>query len=487
MAVSAEKRIDVAAQEALGRAGLPRGSAIVVAVSGGPDSLALLHALERAARDERVLLHGAHLDHRLRGEASRSDARYVAEVFRGLGIEATVDEADVASYRTEHRLSIEDAARRVRYDFLGRVAAEREAVAIALGHTADDQAETVLMHVLRGSGLTGLAGMQESVSRRLSGRDVLLMRPLIAASRQETEAYCQALGLEPRHDETNLIPELMRNRLRSELLPQLEQYNPAVREALVRLSRSASRDADYLAAEVSRVLPDVGGLDKEAELFTIDREAFSRLPLSLQGHLLRRAFQEVKGDLVDLEQVHVDDMVRLIDGPAGRSLDLPSELVFTVGYGSATIGSEGVDRCPLPPLDGEHELTLPGETRVGEWVISTSLVDQPSHGERAQTPDSSPDFQKNHTISLDAQSIGGPITVRSRRPGDRFHPLGMQNAKKLQDFMVDSKVPRSWRDRVPLVVAPTGIAWVVGWRPAEWAKVRNDGRPALVLTFRHDG
>ena len=484
MAVSTEKRIDDAVRAALGRAGVTRGSMIVIAVSGGPDSLALLHALERAARDGSILLHGAHLDHRLRGEASRSDARFVAEVFRGLGIEGTVEEADVASYRKKHRLSVEDAARRVRYDFLGRVAAERKAVAIALGHTADDQAETVLMHVLRGSGLTGLAGMQESASRRLSGRDVLLLRPLIGVSRHETEKYCQSLGLEPRHDETNLIPELMRNRLRSELLPLLEQYNPAVKEALVRLSRSASRDMDYLVTEVSRVLPDVGGLDKETGLFTIDRKAFSRLHPSLQGHLLRRAFQQVKGDLGDLEQVHVDEMMRLIAGPAGRSADLPSDLIFTVGYESATIGREGADTCPLPPLDGEHELALPGETRVGGWVVSTAVVDDPEPGGReAETSG----VQPAHTATLNAGSLGGRISVRSRRPGDRFQPLGMPNAKKLQDFMVDSKVPRSWRDRVPLVVAASGIAWVVGWRPAEWAKIRNDGEPAVQITFRHDG
>ena len=486
MAVSTEKRIDDAVRAALRRADVPGSSTIVVAVSGGPDSLALLHALERAARDGGVLLHGAHLDHRLRGEASRSDARFVAEVFRGLGIEGTVEEGDVASYRKKHRLSIEDAARRVRYDFLGRVAAERQAVAIALGHTADDQAETVLMHVLRGSGLTGLAGMQESASRRLSGHDVLLLRPLLGATRQETEAYCQALGLEPRHDETNLIPELMRNRLRSELLPLLEQYNPAVREALVRLSRSASRDRDYLATEVSRVLPDVGRLDKETGLFTIDRKAFSRLHPSLQGHLLRRAFQEVKGGFGDLEQVHVDEMVRLITGPAGRSLDLPSELVFSVGYGSSTIGREGVDTCPLPPLDREHELALPGETRVGGWVISTAVVDDLGPGEReAEAPDLSPGLKPAHKATLNAGSLGERISVRSRRPGDRFQPLGMSNPKKLQDFMVDSKVPRSWRDRVPLVVAARGIAWVVGWRPAEWAKIRNDGEPAVQITFHH--
>lgn len=481
MSASPVNRLDRSVDDALDRAGLPRGSTVVVAVSGGPDSLALLHALDRAARGGRVRLHGAHLDHRLRGEASSADARFVAEVFHGLGIESTVDDADVAAYQREHGLSLEDAARRVRYEFLGRVAAERKAAAIALGHTSDDQAETVLMHLIRGSGLTGMAGMRELSPRLLSGRPVLLLRPMLMVSRQETEAYCLELALAPRQDESNLLPDVTRNRIRAEIMPLLEQFNPAVRDALVRLARSVSLDADYLADEVSRVLPEVGRMDESSQAFTIDREAFSHLPPSLQGHLLRRAFQEVTSTLEDLRQSHVDEMARLIAGPAGRSLDLPSGLAFTVDYESAAIGPSGADRCPLPPLEGEVELAVPGETRVGGWTVSTAVVERPGlagpEGESWQA----------YEAALDAKSMEGPLLVRTRRPGDRFQPLGMSGSKKLQDFMVDSKVPRAWRDRVPLVVAQGRIAWVVGWRPAEWAKARDDGSPDLVIGFRQDG
>ena len=481
MSASPVNRLDRSVDDALARAGLPRGSTVVVAVSGGPDSLALLHALDRAARGGRVRLHGAHLDHRLRGEASSADARFVAEVFHGLGIESTVDDADVAAYQREHGLSLEDAARRVRYEFLGRVAAERKAAAIALGHTSDDQAETVLMHLIRGSGLTGMAGMRELSPRLLSGHPVLLLRPMLMVSRQETEAYCLELALAPRQDESNLLPDVTRNRIRAEIMPLLEQFNPAVRDALVRLARSVSLDADYLADEVSRVLAEVGRMDESSQAFTIDREAFSHLPPPLQGHLLRRAFQEVSGTLEDLRQIHVDEMARLIAGPAGRSLDLPSGLAFTVDYESAAIGPSGADRGPLPPLEGEVELAVPGETLVGGWTVSTAVVERPGltgpKGESWQT----------YEAALDAKSMEGPLQVRSRRPGDRFQPLGMSQPKKLQDFMVDSKVPRAWRDRVPLVVAQGRIAWVVGWRPAEWAKSRDDGSPALVIGFRQDG
>ena len=481
MPASPVNRLDRTVDDALARSELPRGSTVVVAVSGGPDSLALLHALNRAARGGRVRLHGAHLDHRLRGEASTADARFVTEVFHGLGIEYTVDDADVGAYREAHRLSLEDAARRVRYEFLGRVAAKYEAAAIALGHTSDDQAETVLMHLIRGSGLTGLAGMRELSPRRLSGRRVLLLRPMLAVSRQETEEYCRELGLAPRQDESNLLPDVTRNRIRTEIMPLLERFNPAVRDALVRLARSVSLDVDHLADEVSRVLPEVGRMDGSSQAFTIDREAFSHLPRSLQGHLLRRAFQEVSGRLEDLGQAHVDEMARLIAGPAGRSLDLPSGFAFTVGYESAAIGPGGLDRCPLPALEGEMELAVPGETRVGDWTVSTAVADRSGlagpDGEGWQT----------YEAALDAKSMEGPLHVRTRRPGDRFQPLGMSRSKKLQDFMVDSKVPRAWRDRVPLVVAQRGIAWVVGWRPAEWARTLDENGPVLVITFRQSG
>ena len=481
MPASPVNRLDRSVDDALARAGLTRGSTVVVAVSGGPDSLALLHALNRAARGGRVHLHGAHLDHRLRGEASKADARFVAEVFHGLGIESTVEDEDVQAYREEHSLSVEDAARRLRYEFLGRVAAAHGAAAIALGHTSDDQAETVLMHLIRGSGLAGLAGMRELSPRHLSGRHVLLLRPMLTVSRQETEAYCHELGLAPRRDESNLIPDVTRNRLRAELMPQLERFNPAIRDALVRMARSVSLDANYLADEVSRVLPGVGEIDDSGQEFTIDREAFSMLPHSLKGHLLRRAFQEVSGTLEDLGQVHVDEMARLIAGPAGRSLDLPSGLAFTVDYESAAIGPGGLDRCPLPPLEGEVELTVTGETHVGGWTVSTKVV------ERLGLAGSDGEGWQAYEAALDAKSMEGPLHVRTKHPGDRFQPLGMTQSKKLQDFMVDSKVPRAWRDRVPLVVTPGGIAWVVGWRPAEWARVLGGDGPALVITFRRAG
>ena len=222
------------------------GRSLVVAVSGGPDSLALLHALV-AVRDRLNLrLHGAHLDHGLRGAASASDAEFAGRTFRRLGVPCTVERADVGAFRTAHRVSLEVAAREVRYAFLARVASGQRAEAVVLGHTADDQVETVLMHLVRGSGLTGLRGMEAVSRREIAGVETTLLRPLLSMSREETVEYCRASGLRPRLDESNLSGEMTRNRIRSDLLPLLETFNPAIRDAIIRLSRTAGRDLELL-------------------------------------------------------------------------------------------------------------------------------------------------------------------------------------------------------------------------------------------------
>ena len=464
---------------ALEKAGLGSGKLVVVAVSGGPDSTAMLGALAVLGDELRMRLHGAHLDHGLRGDASREDARFVADTFRRLGIDHTVEAADVPSFQRENRLSMEEAARSVRYGFLARVAAETEADAIALGHTADDQAETVLMHIIRGTGLTGLRGMEPAASRIFGGTEVLLVRPLIGLSHRDALEYCRALKLEYRQDESNLSLDPQRNRVRLELLPILETYNPAVRNALVRLSSSAAQDLAYLDTQVERAWEEAGGEDGTG--VTLSRAAFSKLAPALQSHLLRRAVRAAKGDAVDLEQSHVDRMARLMGGRAGTNLDLPGGITFRVGYQEATLAAAGREVCPLPPIEEEQPIAVPGETVLGGWRVIAGLTE----GRRMLGVGDGPASNgplPNPVERFDANGLEGEVLVRSRVDGDRFQPLGMGRSKKLQDFMVDAKIPRGWRDRVPLVVSPRGIAWVVGWRIAEWAKV-TETEPQIELRF----
>ena len=455
------------------------GKSLVVAVSGGPDSLALLYSLHSLHTELQLRLHGAHLDHGLRGEASRADARYVRGIFESLELPYTLETADVASFQAEHRVSPEQAARTVRYDFLARVARHENADAVALGHTADDQAETVLMHIIRGSGLAGLRGMETMATRRYEEGDIRLFRPMLSIARHETVEYCRISGLEPREDESNLSQEFTRNRVRHELFPLLEQFNPAVRDALVRLASSTRHDLSFIEREVDARWRSIATVGQGRVCLRIDE--LRGLDPAIQGHLVRRAVGSVKGDLEDLHQVHSEDMLHLIAGPAGKALDLPGGLRFTVGYHAATI-AEGQDGCSSPGIVGEQALKMPGETLFGGWRITADLIQRQSEIRAARLHAASDDF----SAVLNGDVAQGRLVVRGRRDGDRFQPLGMKGHKKLQDFMVDAKIPREGREGVPIVSSASGIVWVVGHRIADWARVPDDASKCLVLRFDRD-
>ena len=448
-------------------------SPIVVAVSGGPDSMALLLLLAQLGDARGLTLQVAHLDHGLRGSSAQSDARFVEETARGLGLSCTLGTEDVMSYRTARGLSLEEAARDVRYTFLSRVAAERGARAVALGHTSDDQAETILMHILRGSGLTGLAGMSPISYRTSHGRDegVALLRPLLDATRSETAAYCLWKGVTPREDETNRSLGFARNRTRLELFPFLENYNPRIREALLRLGSSAALDQDYMLREAQRALDVLVTSDDNA--VRIEREGFSSLHAAQKRGLLRLIYQSITGSTEGLEHSHIESMVGASGAGSGKSVDLPGNLVFSVGYESLILTARGKTDPDSHTFEGEYALSIPGDTRVPGWTVATRLV------QRAEGPmDVGP-----YSALLDAERAGGGLYVRGRRPGDAFTPLGMSGSRKLQDFMVDSKIPAASRDSVPLVASERGIAWVVGHRIADWAKVREETREVLEISF----
>ena len=471
---------------ALRDAGLTGGSRLIAAVSGGPDSLALFNALLRLREELGLALHGAHLDHGLRGDPGRADARFVAETFLEAGIDYTVETADVDGYRRERKLSVEEAARDVRYDFLGQVAASRKADGVVLGHTSDDQAETVLMHVVRGSGLTGLRGMEPVSRRKLAGREVVLVRPLLRLSRADTVEYCRVLSLEPRLDASNLSVKYTRNRVRNELIPVLEELNPSIRDSLVRLARAAAQDLAHLDETVDSIWPTVVSIGTGRA--DVDKGPALDLSPAVLTHLLRRCIEAVKGDLNGIELVHVDAMVRLLGGEAGKSLDLPEGLAFEVGYDKASIVLGDVDSSPLPRLDGVHALAVPGETVVGGWTVVATLApaEEGTSHENVDRAECAPDGLR---ARFDADAVGeGLVVVRARRPGDRFQPLGMADTKKVQDFMVDSKVPKQWRDRVPIVESDGRILWVAGWRIGDWAKVTEETERVMVLTMeRYEG
>ena len=262
------------------------GDTVVVAVSGGPDSLCLLHALARLRGELGICLHVAHLDHGLRGAESGSEADFVRETAAEWGIAATVEHIDVAAYRSQHRLTLEEAARQVRYDFLARVARATSAAAVAVAHTADDQAETIVMHLLRGAGLTGLRGMLPVSAWK---GETTIIRPLLDVWRRNVEAYCAANNLQPRRDRSNDDRRLWRNRVRLEILPYLEQASPGLRASLVRTAAVVAGDDRYLE-DVVRAAAD-RMVSTSDGIVSIDTQAWRELPPALQRRLLREAWR----------------------------------------------------------------------------------------------------------------------------------------------------------------------------------------------------
>ena len=298
-------------------------------VSGGADSVCLLHILAGLQEKLGITVRVAHLNHMLRGAESDGDARYVSRLAKKLGVAATIEKRDVKAYQAEHRVSLEDAARQVRYRFFAEVAEEVGASRVAVGHTSDDQAETILMHLVRGAGPTGLLGMRPLTiwtSPGLAGLTVI--RPLLAVSREETRAYCREYRLTPREDSSNLSLSPFRNRIRQELLPLLRGYNPRIGEALIRNSDTLAADLSFLEECVSEVWPKVASEENGA--IVLDRDSVVSLHPAVQRHLLRRVTREVLGDLEDIEWKHIEKMRDGLTLRKGKRVILPRKLTLSV-------------------------------------------------------------------------------------------------------------------------------------------------------------
>jgi tRNA(Ile)-lysidine synthase len=442
---------------------LAAGETAVIAVSGGPDSLCLLHVL-RCLHDELgVRLHVAHLNHGLRGEDSDADADFVRQTAAEWGIAATVERADVRMHQKAHGLSLEAAARQVRYAFLERVAGQVGAAAIAVAHTADDQVETVLMHLLRGAGMTGLRGMLP-VQRRADG--LRLVRPLLTVSRRDIEAYCASEGLHPRLDRSNLDDRLWRNRLRLRIIPYLETQSPRLRETLLRTALILAADDEYLTEHVQALLPGIVRFHDGAA--TINLTAWRSLAAAVQRRVVREAWRWVAGNSDDLTWAHVEQVRGLAErARVGCCISLPAETraccagdELTLVAADALLGDPGSPHLTVERLP----LSVPGVTPLpgGPWQLVTTI--EPAVG-------AGMDERAKLCEDFDADVVGAELELRRWRAGDRMQPLGMQGSRKLHDIMTDAHIEKQQRRTTPLLISGQTILWLVGVRRSDWGKV----------------
>jgi tRNA(Ile)-lysidine synthase len=473
------------------------GDKVVVGVSGGPDSLCLLHVLLRLRETYRLRLYVAHLNHGARGPAADADAEFVATVAAQWELPLTVEKQDVPALAQEHALAFEEAARRARYAFLARVAQDIGGRKIAVGHNADDQAETVLMHFLRGTGLAGLRGMLpvtpitdyrlSVVNSQYPVASIQIVRPLLEISRAAIEAYCAAHDLAPRFDRSNLDTTFFRNRLRHELLPLLETYNPNVRDRLRHTAAVAAADYALLAQLRERAWTEA--VREEANFSSsvvFDRAAWRALPVALQRATLRQATYRLRRTLRDVTFVHVENARQIgLRGETGAQATLPMGLALIVGHDTLTVGDAGdAGSSPDEPLLWSAEplpVQMPGATPLpeSEWTLQaeTRSVEQWDAAQIEANPDP-------WTAYLDADALAEPLVLRPRRRGERFRPQGMEGHRvKVSALMTNLKLPQAWRDHVPLLVAGGEIAWVCGRRVGDKFTVGHKTRRVARLRF----
>lgn len=455
----------------------PPGVTLVLGVSGGPDSLCLLDLLTELSATWRWKLSVAHVNHGLRPEAAEEAEQVRAEA-EARGWPFHLRAVDTHSHAAHHKQSLEEAARNLRYQFLAEVAQQVKAHSIVVAHTQNDQAETVLMHFLRGSGLSGLKGMTPKVEHwtlrdgEFSTSLILsLARPLLATSRAEVEAYCTERGLNPTLDASNSDTTFFRNRLRHELLPVLAQYNPNIYSVL-------SRTATVLAGEQAlaqeyvehhwRTYAQATASNAQFEL--IRWRAFS---LPLQRALLRRAIQHLRPSLRDVDFTPLEAAVRWSRAATtGGQCDVADGLCLYLNYNAVIVREWETD---FPASTAVPQLTAEG-TLVAGWEFRAAPLPNWTLAELESNTNAWCTF-------ADADKITEPLTLRPRREGDRIQPLGQSGHVKLSDLFINRKIEAHLRANWPLVVSGAAIVWVPGLHLAEPFKVTTHTQQVLQMEF----
>jgi len=433
---------------------MERGDKILVALSGGPDSVALLYFLKKSGKN----ISAAHLNHCIRKKDAISDEKFVKELCSMWNIPLYVKRSDIKKLSKRNKVSLEEAGRNERYRFFESLVAKKGFDKIALAHNADDNVETFLMRLLRGTGLKGLCGIPPKRGK--------IIRPLIDVWKKDILRYCKTNRLQYRTDETNFVPKFTRNKIRNVMIPELEKRDPRIKSRVLGCIKGFCKDYELLSEYLENITKKILRENKQGIL--IDRKSLEELPKGIKGHVVRKAVERIKGDLVNIESRHIDNILSLEDG----CTCLPGGLFVFADKGSflATYKKDVNKRLP----DFKLGLDIPGKTKIGHLGVYISASVTAKVKDLKKTP--------SNRAYIDLDKIKGKrLMIRNFRKGDRFVPLGMRGTKKLQDYFIDKKISLKERGGIPLVFDREKLLWVAGHRIDDRAKVSSFTKKILQL------
>jgi len=443
---------------------------ILVGVSGGADSICLLYVLHEFSKIKNFSLAIAHINHMARGNDSQSDAEFVAHISKKLELPFFLKEIDVQKESIKLKRSFQDTARVIRFQFFEETLGEMGGTKIALGHSADDQVETILLNMIRGAGLKGLIGMPKTRGN--------IIRPFLQIYRNEIESYLEERKISFRNDFSNNDTKYLRNKVRKELIPCLEGYNPAIRKNLNEMSQILEDD-NFLLSQMTREIFNQNYFKENKEKKIVwNLENFMSYPVALQRRLIRETFFRISGEIQGITAFHVEQTLNLFYSPkTGKILNLPKNVTVECGYSSISFRQvfKRIKKTFLERTISSTPILIPGVTELeyGNIQVHTQIIEN------------NIDFSSlNSKIEafFDMEKTGSKLKFRFFREGDRFRPLGMLGSKKLKSFFIDKKVPQNIRHRIPILTNDKDdIIWVYGQRIADFCRVTDKTKKMLYV------
>lgn len=441
-----------------------KGDKIVIGLSGGPDSICLLNLLCEIREEFDLDLAAAHINHMIRGEEADEDQEFCRERCLQLGVKFFYKKIDVNAYAKNNGLSSESAGREIRYGFFDEVMNKLKFNKIATAHNANDQAETVLMRLMRGTGLEGLSGIQVI-------RDKKYIRPILFLNRDEVEKYCHDIGEKARIDKTNLERLYSRNRIRLDILPYMkEHFNKDIVDTINRMAQLIDKDNEFINKMTEKYYNNVCIEDKEKVI--IKKDGFS-LESSIITRIIRKSIYKVGNAKYNVEAKHIEDVIKLQKNSTSKILNLPNKVIAENVYGDIHIKrtiNNGAKKSCAKCIDKNDLKNITIE--FGEYLIDFEVINNEKKLK----------FNDNSLIKyFNYDNINNEIKIRFRKDGDKIVPFGMKGSKKLKDIFIDMKVPKEQRDSIPIILFDDNISWIVGMKMSEIYRVTNDAKKILKI------